>query len=346
MINKKIILPIVLSVLIFASTNTSCAATSAKPKQVSPPILRIFYFRDNQKARASLFAHPRSIDVLAPQSYSIDDAGALSGIIKDDILTFAKKHNIKVMPLVTNGSFSKKTAEAILDDMMKQDIAINSLIAEAEKQGYWGWQIDFEGMDASYKDKYSAFVKRMGEAMSAHKIIFSVAVVAQISSNPEDYPNDLWNRIVGAYDYGPLASSADFISVMAYDSPQSTGPVAPYPWLDQVINYSLRSVPANKLSLGIPFYYWKWNDASGKLVDIGGYSGIKNTLKRSHIILGYSKADQAPFIKYAVKKVPYTVWYENSKSIAQKIKLIKQYKLQGFSGWVLGLESPSVYANF
>jgi spore germination protein YaaH len=146
------------------------------------------------------------------------------------------------------------------------------------------------------------------------------------------------------YDYGALASSADFVSVMSYDDPDSTGPISPYPWLKKVITYSLKYIPAKKLSLGLPLYYWKWDIASGKVVSVGGYVGIQNTLKRKKITIGYSTANQAPYIKYAVKKERYILWYENSKSIAEKINLIKKYKLQGFSAWLLGLETPSIYS--
>ena len=78
-------------------------------------------------------------------------------------------------------------------------------------------------------------------------------------------------------------------------------------------------------------------------MDIGGYAGIQNTLKRPHIIMGYDKLEQAPFIKYTVNKIPYTLWYENGVSVTQKINLIKQYGLYGFSAWALGLETPSTY---
>jgi len=343
-------LKLILFLVIFIFFATGCVSVNAASKttktKTSTAILKIFYFKDNAKARTSLFKHPSSINVLAPQSYSIDETGALAGTIDPTILDFTQKHKIKMMPLVTNKSFSKSTAVTILSDTAKQDIAINALITEAEQQKYWGWQIDFEGMDASLKDQFSAFVKRVSDAFKSHDLVLSVAVVSQISSNPADYPNDLWNRVIGVYDYGPLASSADFISVMSYDDPDSTGPVSPYPWLKKVVDYSLKYIPANKLSLGIPLYYWKWNTTSEKLISAGGYTGIQKALKRKGTTQGYSTANQAPFIKYKVKKNHYIIWYENAKSIAKKVALIKQYKLQGFSAWVLGLENPSVYSGF
>lgn len=320
------------------------AVSKTKTSAKASAILKIFYFKDNQEARASLFGHPSSINVLAPQAYSINDSGSLSGSIDPAILTFAEKHKIKIMPLVTNKSFSPATAEAIFEDSAKQDLAINALVLEAEQKKYWGWQLDFEGMPASDREAYSAFVKKVGTAFKAHGLVLSVAVVAQISDNPADYPKDLWARVIGVYDYGALAAGADFVSVMSYDDPDSKGPIAPYPWLKKIIIHSLKYIPAQKLSLGLPLYYWKWNTDSGKLISVGGYLGIQNTLKKRKVLAGYSAANGAPYLKYSVRKNHYLLWYENGKSIAQKIGLIKKYKLQGFSAWLLGLETPSVYS--
>jgi spore germination protein YaaH len=313
------------------------------PKKASS-ILKVFYFKDDPAARTSLFEHPNSINVLAPQVYSLNDAGLLSGTIDPQILAFTEKHKIKVMPLVTNANFSNDTAEAIFGDSAKQDTAINALITEAEQQKYWGWQIDFEGMNASDKDQYSAFIKKMSTSFQEHNLILSVAVIAQISNNPSDYPKDLWGRVIGVYDYSALASSVDFVSIMSYDDPDSKGPISPYPWLKKIITYSLKYIPPQKLSLGIPFYYWQWNTDSGKLISVGGYAGVKNTLKKRHVIAGYSVTNQAPYLKYVVKKNHYMLWYENSKSVAEKISLIKKYKLQGFSAWLLGLETPTIFS--
>lgn len=313
----------------------------AKPKP--HPYVRVFYYSGGKTAKKSFFGHPKSIDVFAPQSYTLDADGKLSGNVDDDLLAFARNNKIKVMPLVTNKRFNENAAHTLLDDPTKQDSAIASLIAEAADRQYWGWQFDFEQMDVSYRDKYSAFVKRAGEQMRRHDLAVSVAVVAQVSQNPDDYPKDLWQHVVGVYDYAALASSSDFISVMSYDDPNSKGPIARYSWLKQVIENSLQSIPKEKLSLGIPLYMWRWDAEREKLVGIGGYKNIKSVLAKHKVAYGYSAVDQAPFIRYVSKKIHYTVWYENAKSIAKKLELIAQYGLHGFSAWALGLEVPDIH---
>lgn len=315
----------------------------AAPAPSLPSYTRIFYYRDTASARQSLFLHSDSIDVLAPQSYSFNNAGKLTGGIRPNILGFAKKHNIKMMPLVTNRKFSKGAYQTLLDNTAMQDLAIASLVAEAKKNDYWGWQFDFEQMDASYRDRYSAFVKRTARAMKQNDLVLSVAVIAQVSDNPEDYPNDLWQKTIGAYDYATLAASADFISVMSYDDPNSIGPIVQYSWLKQVLAYSAKLIPHDKLSLGIPLYYWKWNNTTGARVGIGGRKGIATVIQKHKVVFHYSTEHEAPYLTYWNRAKQYIIWYENARSVAKKIGLIKENELHGFSAWALGLELSSIY---
>ena len=322
------------------------SANAITPSQISTKtkagFTRVFYYQEGKNARASFKANLNSIDVFAPQTYSFNSSGNLVGSVKPDLLEISKVNNIKVMPLVTNGAFSQASLKTILDNPQRQDVYIRLLVVEAKKFGYWGWQLDFEQMDLSYRDKFSDFVKKFGEAMKKEGLVSSVAVIAQVSENPSDYPKNLWQRIIGVYDYKSLANSTDFISLMSYDDPESKGPVARYTWLKKVIDHSLTLVPAKKLSLGIPLYYWKWDDKTGKLVSIGGYSGIKTTLNSYKVTKGYSEEEHAAYIKYTKAKKKYTIWYEDGRSIAKKIDLISIYKLHGFSAWALGLEGPDV----
>jgi spore germination protein YaaH len=304
---------------------------------------RLFYFVEGENARASFFAHPEYIDIFAPQTYSVDAKGFLFGTIKPDLLSFAKKNNIRVMPLLTNGAFSQNAGHTLLDDKNAQETLIKAMIEEARDFGYIGWQIDFEQMELSYRDKFSEFVERIYQDFQKHNLKLSVAVIAQISEEPKDYPKNLWQRIIGVYDYGRLASTTDFISLMSYDDPNSLGPVAGRLWLEKVIAFSLTKIPKEKISLGIPFYYWRWDDAAMKRVGIGGNKNLNNLMKEHKLKFSYDMDEQAPYFHFWDKGKSYTGWYENGRSIGYKISLIQKNKLRGFSAWALGLELPSVY---
>jgi spore germination protein YaaH len=306
---------------------------------------RVFYFREGPNARKSFFSHPGPIDVFAPQNYMVDNNGHLLGTVKPDLLAYARNNKIKVMPLLTNGAFNATTSKIFLDDTVKQDVLINNLVLEAKSFQYIGWQIDFEQMELSYRDVFSRFIERAYVVFQKNNLKLSVAVIAQISENPNDYPKNLWQRIIGVYDYARLASSTDFISIMSYDDPSSIGPVTGYEWLNKVIDFSLTKIPKEKVSLGLAFYYWQWRDLDGKRTGIGGVEGINNVISKYKVTYHYSTEEQAPYFHYWSTRdgKGYTIWYENAKSISKKIALIKEHQLKGFSAWALGLELPSVY---
>ena len=333
--NKKVITLFFTVIFFFGVCNTIFAATSYE---------KLFYFVEGKNARKSFFANAKSIDIFAPQNYMVDKNGHLFGSVKSDLLSFAQKNKIAVMPLLTNGAFNATTSRIFLDSSAKQEILINNLIMEAKNFGYIGWQIDFEQMDLSYRDKFSEFIERTYAMFQKNNLKLSVAVIAQVSENPSDYPKNLWQRIIGVYDYSRLSFSSDFISIMSYDDPNSIGPVAGYAWLQKVIDFSLTKIQPEKISLGLAFYYWQWRDVDGKRTGIGGNEGIQNVLSKYKVTYSYSEEEQAPYFHYWSKDGKgYTIWYENGKSIGKKITLLKKYKLRGFSAWALGLELPSVY---
>jgi spore germination protein len=308
--------------------------------------VRLFYYRHSDRAYDSFKKNYKSIDVIAPQVHTIDAAGNLVGEIPKKVLKLAKRRGVEVIPLVTNGAFDRGAAHAFLDNSDAQDKAIVAMVKEAKKLGYAGWQIDFEQMNNEYRDRFSAFIERAGNAFDKEGLSLSVAVIAKISENPEDYPNDLWKKLIGVYDFEALAEASDFISLMSYDEPFKTGPVSPMPWLERVVEHSLTKMPAEKLSIGIPLYYWEREDATNRIMEIGGSNGVKLAKKARGSKEGFDAKMGTAFIRYVVDGTDRTLWYENPKSIAVKLQLVEENNAHGFSAWALGLETPETHRSF
>lgn len=332
--------------LALALINVVISAGSAEAATPHRKLMRIFYYREGKFARESFKKNERYIDVLAPQAHGVTDQGVLEGSIDDDLLALASSTKTKVMPLVTNKGFEASTSLALLIDLGKQDTFLEVLIQEAQKYHLWGWQFDFEQMDASLRDEYSAFIAKAHALFQKNNLILSVAVVARFTDDPSAYPPQLWQNVIGVYDYAALGEQTDFITVMAYDDPDSPGPVAGLPWVKEVLAYTLSKIPKEKISLGLPLYYWKRDDATQKIVEIGGYEGIKNVLKKYKVKPGYSKRQRVPYLEFKKSGKAYTLWYENGRSLQEKIGLIRTYHLHGFSAWALGLEDPHVFSVF
>ena len=306
----------------------------------------LLYVNGTASGMASLRAHVSAMDIVAPQTYAATTDGRLLGKPNPELLTLARNAGAQVMPLVVNQNFSQPGVHTFLSDQASQQKLLGLMVAEARLRGYVGYQYDFEHMAVTDRDLYSAFVSKSALAMHNAGLQLSVAVAPQHSANPADYGPGSWQNWTGAFDYGALGASADFLSVMAYDDSNSVGPTASIPWVKEVIAYTLARVPAQKVSLGIPFYTWVWNDKTDTRDHITTYGAVATLLASNEPkTVGFSATLGVPYVTYKKGKKTLTAWYENQQSFQEKLALVSSYHLQGFSAWALGQEDPADWSS-
>lgn len=302
---------------------------------------KLFYFFDNDYGLSSFKKNYKNIDIVAPQIYEIGDNLKVSKVKEKKLIKESKKKKVATMPLLVNKHFDKVLMSTILITPKAQDDIISFMIKEAKKQGYVGWQFDFENINHMDRDMYTAFVKKTNEALKKENLQFSVAVIVRSNDyNPNDKVQD-WS---GAYDYTELAKNSDFLSLMTYDDPFSIGPVASIPYVKRILDYMITKAPADKLSLGIPLYCWKWkngiktNSTTYRLAD-KAYNKDESKSKFKYFDPVYG----AELFRFMDEGTPAVIWCENNDSLNLKKDLIKQYGLRGFSAWALGQESKDMW---
>jgi spore germination protein YaaH len=307
----------------------------------------LLYVTDSPRALASLRAHASSMDIVSPQTYAATPSGRLIGTPNEEILKLSRDVGARVMPLVVNQNFSQTGMHKFLGNTTAQSALIAALISEAKTKGYIGYQYDFEHMQAEDRDLYSAFVARSVPYFHGAGLQLSVAMAPQHSANPAAYGAGSWENWTGAFDYAAIGAAADFVSVMAYDDSLSLGPVASVPWVNLIIAYTLERIPANKVSLGVPFYAWVWDNKTGKRVDIRGYPSIAAVLTSNKQLIRNQWSSDLGVMKLVYKKggKTYTAWYEDQQSFREKLSLVSGNKLFGFSAWALGLEDPRIWSD-
>lgn len=294
----------------------------------------IFYYFDNVNGYKDFKKNYKAVDILAPQIYIVEEdlkvKAPKSKSLK--VVKEAKKKKVDTVPLLVQKGFDKVLMSDILLNHKAQDEIINYMIKEADKQGYKGWQFDFENINHLDRDMYTAFVKKTHERLKAEDLSFSVAVV--VRSKPYD-PNSKDQDWSSAYDYKELAKYSDFLSLMTYDEPYSTGPVASLPYVNRTLNYIMTEVPANKISLGVPMYCWHW--VNGKRIGstthelaVKHYRKGKDRESRFDDILG------ATYFKFTKNGAENVIWCDTDKGVEKKREIVDKYGLRGFSFWALG----------
>ena len=334
---RKYFLLILLSV--FLAAPILCVASTQE---------KIFYMSHSKEKEGivSLQKNYDKIDILAPQFYGVSESlqlvGGLDATLKKTLRQAqGKNNNLKVMPLVSNAGFKQDVMHNLLVSKIAQDAVIKSLVIIAKKDGYIGWQFDFENINCLDKDLYSAFVEKTAVALHQNNLILSVAAVTR-SVDYED--TDAFKNWSGAFDYARLAKAVDFISLMTYDDPNSVGPVASIPFVKSVLAYVKDKIPAEKLSMGIPLYYWGWQaDNSKKVASAGTFQKLLDIMSNFRYNYGFSADLGGAWISYINNNKQYNIWYQNKQSFQDRLDIINKSNFRGFSAWVLGVEDPGIW---
>jgi spore germination protein YaaH len=301
----------------------------------------IFYYFENLYGLDSFKKNSRQIDVFAPQVYEVGYDLQVSKLTSKGkkAIKEAKKKGAEIMPLIVNDDFSKILMSDILINEPAQEKIIDFMIREAKKQKFIGWQFDFENINHLDRDLYTKFVKKTYEKLKAEKLQFSVAVVVRSSDYNRNDKNQDWSS---AYDYEELAKYSDFLSLMTYDDPRSIGPVASLPYVNRVLDYMVTKAPAEKLSLGIPFYCWQWQN--GVRAGATTYKlAEKNYRKGSNRERTFDEFLGAEKFQFTKGHADFVIWCDSVESVKIKNEIIEDRGLAGFSAWALGQEDPATW---
>lgn len=263
------------------------------------------------------------------------------------IISFAHAHNIKILMTITNlpdkGDWDSKRVERMLDDVHIRQHHILATIALIERLHFDGVLIDYESINPSEKNNFSQFIGELSQKLHRKNKILAVSLHPKTKETLPD-------EDIGAFqDWTALATSADQVSIMAYDKHYDTGspgPVAPLDWDKKIIEYAQSlHLPMNKVFLGISFFGFDWKVNTKERAMSVSSSDIQKIVKTYALHEQSDTISQSPFLTYQKDGNKHEVWYENSKSIAAKIQLAKDAHLGGITLWYLG-EEPFNLSTF
>jgi len=294
---------------------------------------------------ASLDTHHKLIDILISQAYHIDKKGVVTGSIDPNLISYTASHAMKLMALVTNSGFDKDIAHLFLKNKDAQKKAIDTLLDLCKKNHLYGIQLDFENIPLTDKALLTRFYQMAAESLRNQKLSVSFAVIPVLSNGPFSsvFQKRQYENWGGAYDLKLLGKSADFITLMAYDQhvgTMSPGPVASVRWVEEILKHALQSIPAEKISLGIPLYSGFWYTgtnspkANAKLTlqyNAISYKTVTKLLAKYHARTQWDDEDKVNYTFYEHHWLNQYIFIENAKSFKAKLALVKRYGLRGIS---------------
>jgi hypothetical protein len=172
---------------------------------------------------------------------------------------------------------------------------------------------------------------------------------------PSRYHAWLFRNWRAGYDLEAIGRIGDFVTVMTYSQHTRRtppGPNASVVWDRDVIEYFLRFIPAEKLSLGIPTLSQHWYTSQEDQIIPEMARSYSRTvtweramglIERNDAELHWDDRHQVPFAYFDPGGTFEWVFMENARSFRAKLGLVEEFGLRGFSVWVLGFEDPGVW---
>ena len=278
------------------------------------------------------------MNVVAPSWFSIVSK---NGFIKDcadeNYVANAHTKGYKVWALITN-SFDPDLTSVVLHDPKARSYVVNQLLFFIEKYKLDGINLDFENIYDEDKDALTVFVREIKTALKPTGTVLSMDITVPSETSR-------WST---CYNRQALGEVVDYMMLMAYDEHWRTSPVsgsvASIGWVETGIVNTLKSVPANKLILGIPFYMRRWEENDGKVTAKTLTMDAAENLIREKQLQPQWMADQGQYyFEYEEDGKLYRVWQEDARSIALKVGLADKYQLPGVAACRKGFEKPEIW---
>lgn len=215
-----------------------------------------------------------NLDLVAAQWVTVDPCGGIGSRDDRTLVRLARERGVRVLPslLTSSGWLNHR----LLTDGATTDRFLKQIVDYVVAEGYDGFDLDLEGVNAEDRAAYTSFVARLAAALHQRGKLLTLAVPPKTS--------DVRTGWAGAYDYAALGEHADLVLIMTYAytwSSSGPGSTAPQNWVDRVTAYAASQIPRSKLIVGVAFYGYDWN------VTMGGRAQALRYLQASALAAHY-----------------------------------------------------------
>ncbi len=283
-----------------------------------------------------------------------------------DTVCLMRRAGLQIIPTMTDGT-AKLVLSGYLANATTRTTLVKTIVDLVMKNNFDGIDLDYEGFafvdgNSSWSKtapRWVAFIKELSVALHAQKKLLSV-------STPYLYDPKEKQKGYFVYAWADIASSIDRLRIMTYDySVAKPGPMGPITWVDKTVKYAMSVMSSSKIYIGLPGYGRDWiTSVNGKCPTsappglIGGakasvfkinYAAAKavidNTVptfdeKSSEATYSYTQIYNGLSASGASTecKVNRTVWYQNTRSFAERTALVAKYRLGGVALWTFAME--------
>ncbi|RKO66644.1 glycosyl hydrolase family 18 protein [Desulfofundulus salinus] len=298
-----------------------------------------WYYVTDPLGFQSLQEHGRLITYLIPFWYGVTWEGGLADQSDPRSLDLIRRLNLPVLAIVHNYASPeyRTLIHALLTDDTLRRALVNSILNMLRRTRFAGVNIDFEFVPPEDRPYLTKFMTELYQVLKPERFLTTISVPAQLDDNPR-------HPFSGAFSYPELGVVSDQVYLLAYDEHFAMpGPIASIGFVQRVLTYALSVIPRIKIRLGIPVYGYDWTEG----VNIPETLSYRQAIERAReqgVAPRYDEEAQEWTYTYQVDGETHIVWFEDARSFAAKLALVRRENLRGIGVWRLGLEDSRIWA--
>lgn len=275
-------------------------------------------------------------------SYLVDAQGNVTPI--DDADAIAETRRIGASPLLCianmrpGGVFGPDIARVILTDATVRRRMIDEIMGYVEARGYDGVDSDLEAIPGDLRDAYSNFLRELKARLGRR--LLTVAT-------PPKY-NEAAFAYAAGHDYLQIGQIADRVFLMNYEfhwAGGPAGPISPLPEVERVLMYATSLMPRDKILNGIltTGYDWPVPQTPGAMARPLPHIDAVTLAQTSQVPILFDAAADTPWFRYRDSAgEPREVWFEDARSLLDKLTFVRDIGVRGSGIWQLGAFSPQL----
>jgi spore germination protein YaaH len=285
------------------------------------------------------------LDILSPTWFDLitNGDGSVENNGDKGYTDLAHSNGYMVWATITN-NMSTKGSTAFTTKTFNNSGLLNRSVAQyifyASLYNTDGINIDYEDVSDSDAAGLVAFTALLRNYTERQGLILSIDTLI-----PRPWTTE--------YDRAALSKYVDYLALMTYDehyagSP-AAGSIASLPWVEDALESTLEDVPASKLLLGIPLYTRIWTvDSGGAIISnpAAKMPTVRNTIETDGLTPVWLEKDKQYYVEYPSGANTSKIWIEDSRSIANRLDLVKEYGLAGSACWQLSQGEDEIWDVF
>ena len=271
-------------------------------------------------------------------SYQAKNDGSLYTLYEENLINQSRNSSVAPIMVVTNigesGGFDSDLGSVILNNQSIQEIFINNIINTLTTKNYYGVDIDFEYLYPQDRVAYINFLRNLKNRLNMINKTLSVAVAPKYRDNQSGI-------LYEAHDYQAIGEIADRVIIMTYEWGYVYGEplaISPYNEVEAVISYAVTRIPSNKILMGMPNYAYDWTlpYTPGTAAQTLTNTKALELALRTGSTINFDTRARAPYFNYTDESgKSHVVWFEDARSISERLGLVTKYNLAGVSYWTI-----------